>query len=53
MNHDAFMQGMMLGGLLVAAVPILLTVGIGIYVFRQYRDARRRGPPRADSEAPL
>ena len=52
MDHEGLMQGMLLGGLLVAAVPILLTVGIGVYVFRQYRAAQRRGPPHADSEVP-
>ncbi len=40
-NHDPLMMGMFWGGLIVASVPILLTVGIGIYVLRRYLDDRR------------
>lgn len=35
-EHDPLMVGMFWGGLIVASVPILLTVGIGIYVLRRY-----------------
>ncbi|MEX1181725.1 MAG: hypothetical protein WEF86_00715 [Gemmatimonadota bacterium] len=41
MDHDGFMIGMLLGGALVAAVPTILVVGIGIYVLRLQR-ARQR-----------
>lgn len=40
-HDDGLMIGMFWGGLLVAAVPILLTLGVGIYVLRQYLEARR------------
>jgi len=35
-HHDALMQGMFYGGLLVAAVPISLGLGVGIYVLKRY-----------------
>jgi uncharacterized protein (DUF2062 family) len=41
MDHDGFMTGMMLGGVLVALVPTLLVIGVGIYVLRQHRAQRR------------
>jgi uncharacterized protein (DUF2062 family) len=42
MEHsDPLMVGMFWAGLLVAAVPILLTVGVGIYVLRRYLQSRR------------
>jgi hypothetical protein len=41
MNHDGFMIGMMWGGALVALVPTLLVIGVGVYVLRQHR-ARQR-----------
>lgn len=40
-NDDPLMMGMFWGGLIVASVPILLTVGIGIYLLRRYLDDRR------------
>lgn len=43
MEADPLAQGMFWGGLLVAAVPIGLTVGVGIYLLRRYlreRDLR-------------
>ncbi len=40
----ALMTGMFWGGLLMAAVPILLSVGIGIFVLRRYLNARRQEP---------
>lgn len=43
-HHDGLMVGMFWGGLLVAAVPILLTVGIGIYVLRRHLAERRPDP---------
>lgn len=42
-NDDPLMMGMFWGGLIVASVPILLTVGIGIYVLRRYLVDDRRG----------
>ena len=39
-HHDPLMVGMFWGGLLVASVPILLTIGVGIYVLRRYLEAR-------------
>jgi hypothetical protein len=48
-HHDPLMMGMFWGGLLVASVPILLTVGIGVYVLRWYLRERavqrRQGDP--------
>ena len=41
MDHDGFMTGMMVGGALVAMVPTLLVVGIGVYALRQHRASRR------------
>ncbi|MEX2528746.1 MAG: hypothetical protein WEA09_14040 [Gemmatimonadota bacterium] len=40
-HHDALMQGMFWGGLLVASVPILLTLAIGVFVLGRWREARR------------
>jgi len=42
--NTALMNGMFWGGLLMAAVPILLSVGIGIFVLRRYLNARRQEP---------
>jgi hypothetical protein len=41
MDHNGFMVGMLLGGALVASVPTLLVIGVGVYVLRQHR-ARTR-----------
>lgn len=41
MDHHGFMTGMMLGGALVAAVPTLLVIGVGIYVLRRHRAQHR------------
>ncbi len=41
-QHDPLMTGMFWGGLLVAAVPILLTIGVGIHVLRRWREERNR-----------
>lgn len=46
MDHDGFMTGMILGGALVAMVPTLLVVGIGVYALRQHR-ARQRSQANA------
>jgi hypothetical protein len=40
-HHDGLMIGMFWGGLLVASVPILLTLGVGIFVFQRWRRERR------------
>ncbi len=42
-HHDPLMVGMFWGGLLVASVPMLLTLGVGIYVFRHWRAGREAG----------
>lgn len=44
-HHDGLMMGMFWGGLLVAAVPILLTLGIGIFVLKRYLGSEGRGAP--------
>jgi hypothetical protein len=47
-HHDGLMIGMFWGGLLVAAVPMLLTLGVGILVFRRWREGeedRARAEP--------
>ena len=37
MDHqDGLMQGMFYGGLIVAAVPVSLVLGVGIYVLKRY-----------------
>jgi hypothetical protein len=55
-EHDGLMVGMFWGGLLVAAVPILLTLGIGIHVLLRWRASREgaggEGAVRAGEEAP-
>ncbi|CAN5881492.1 hypothetical protein BH23GEM9_BH23GEM9_26230 [soil metagenome] len=40
MDHHGFMIGMLWGGALVASVPTLLVIGIGVYVVRQHRAQR-------------
>ena len=42
MDHHGFMTGMLLGGILVASIPTLLMIGVGIVVVRHYRNERRR-----------
>jgi uncharacterized protein (DUF2062 family) len=42
MDHDGFMTGMLWGGALVAMVPTLLVIGVGVYALRQHRAERRR-----------
>jgi uncharacterized protein (DUF2062 family) len=49
MDHDGFMMGMLIGGALVALVPILLVVGVGIYAFRHHRAQQRDEPSRAQT----
>jgi hypothetical protein len=41
-HDDALMMGMFWGGLLVASVPMLLTLGIAIYVVRRVLEDRRQ-----------
>ncbi len=49
MDHsDGLMIGMFWGGLLVAAVPILLTLGVGIYVLNRWRRDRAAATERSD-----
>ena len=49
LDHEALMVGMFLGGLLMAMVPISLSIGIGIWAFKQRRAAGDRAaqPPEA------
>ena len=48
-QHDALMVGMFWAGLLVASVPILLTLGVGVFVLRHYL-AKRREERRKESQ---
>ena len=51
MGHDdPLMVGMFWGGLLMASVPILLTVGVGVYVLKRHLEARRDEPPEPQHE---
>lgn len=43
MDHG-LMQGMLLGGVLLSSVPVLLGIGIGIYVLRRFRTDRSSHP---------
>jgi hypothetical protein len=45
MEHDGLMLGMFWGGLLLAAVPISLTIGVGIYVLKRHLEARSSEGP--------
>lgn len=49
MSH-ALMNGMFWGGVLLSSIPILLGVGIGVFVLRRLREARssRPGAPARD-----
>ena len=48
MDHsDALMQGMFYGGLIMAAVPVSLVLGVGIYVLKRYL---QRGNVSSDSD---
>jgi hypothetical protein len=40
------MQGMFYGGLIVAAVPVSLVLGVGIYVLKRYLQRGRVSPDR-------
>jgi len=42
-HDDPLMVGMFWGGLLVASVPMLLTVGIGYYILKRYLEGQREG----------
>jgi hypothetical protein len=35
------MMGMFWGGLIVSAVPLLLSLGIGVYIFRRHLHSER------------
>ena len=48
MEHDSLMQGMFYGGLVMAAVPVSLGVGVGIYVLKRY--LKRGAPSSSDSD---
>lgn len=53
MSHDdPLMIGMFWGGLLVASVPILLTVGVGVYILRRYLEARREETAEPEGSRP-
>jgi hypothetical protein len=49
-HHDALMVGMFWAGVLVASVPILLTVGIGVFVYLRWREGSRDGEGRGAGE---
>lgn len=49
MDHgDGLMQGMFWGGLIMAAVPVSLVLGVGIYVLKRY--LQRGNVPSSDSD---
>ncbi len=48
--HDPLMTAMFWGGLLVAAIPVLLTLGIGLLVVR--RQVRGRGHDHSSPSPP-
>jgi hypothetical protein len=41
MGMDGLQWGMFVGGAVMAAVPVTLGIGIGVYVLRQYLRTRR------------
>ena len=49
-HDDPLMVGMFWAGLLMAATPILLTLGVGVYILRRHLEARRHEDP--EPEAP-
>lgn len=48
--NEGLRLGMFLGGLIMAMVPITLTVGVGIYVLMRHRRGRREA---ADPDSPI
>jgi hypothetical protein len=49
-STSALSLGMFWGGLVVAAVPILFTLGVGLYVWRRYYLSQRQSSsPSRDS----
>lgn len=38
--EDGFMQGMLWGGILLMAIPVLLGIGIGLFALHRYRTQR-------------
>jgi hypothetical protein len=50
MDHHGFMTGMLLGGALVASVPTLLVLGVGLYVLREHRARKRDAGAGAETE---
>jgi hypothetical protein len=49
MNHG-MMQGMFWGGLVMAIPPVVLGIGLAIYIWRQHRAVRRAEEERAAAE---
>ncbi len=43
-SDNPLVMGMFWGGLVMAAVPILFSLGVGAYVVRRHLLARRSGP---------
>ena len=43
-SNDPLVLGMFWGGLVMAAVPVLFSVGVALYVFRRHLLARRQEP---------
>lgn len=48
MHHDGLMLGMFYGGLVMAAVPVSLGLGVGIYVLKRYLQGRSASPRDTD-----
>jgi hypothetical protein len=46
MDNEGLRLGMFLGGLIMAAVPVSLGLGVGIYVLRRYLHDRDPSSPR-------
>jgi|GEM_PF-2259496 len=51
-HDDPMMVGMFWAGLLVASVPILLTLGVGLYVLRRHLESRREERSEAGHRLP-
>lgn len=53
MEMDGLRLGMLLGGMVMAAVPVSLGIGVGVYVLRRWLRERREGEvPVEATEAP-
>lgn len=43
-SNDPLVLGMFWGGLLMAAIPIGFSLGVGVYLLRRYLRTRRQEP---------